>query len=123
MELNFPCFTTNHKHFQIWVVTRHQYGIILRLFLRPSFRWETTGSVDKSRLYHRLGCCKVRWTVIKYCDNFFYYNLRHSLLQIATGITYTKCDDWYKLRHCTVVSVLLPVFGTRRLLLERAMMF
>ena len=27
----------------------------------------------------------------------FYYKLRHSLLQIATGIT--KCDDYYKLRQ------------------------
>ena len=27
----------------------------------------------------------------------FYYNVRHGLLQVATGIT--KCDDYYKLQQ------------------------
>ena len=31
---------------------------------------------------------------------FFYYKVRHGLLQIATGIT--KCDDYYKLRQYRV---------------------
>ena len=29
----------------------------------------------------------------------FYYKVRHSLLQVAIGIT--KCDDYYKLRQYT----------------------
>ena len=33
---------------QIWIVTRHQYGIS-ELLLQPSFRGETNGSVGKSR--------------------------------------------------------------------------
>ena len=36
---------------------------------------------------------KVRWAVITNCDTFFYYKVRHGLLQ---GVT--KCDDYYKLR-------------------------
>ena len=33
----------------------------------------------------------------------FYYKVRHSLLEIATGIT--KCDDYYKLRQCPYIDL------------------
>ena len=62
---------------------------------------------------------KERWSVITKCDSFFitkcdkyYYKVRQVLqsvtilLQSATGIT--KCDDYYKVRQYTVLSI-----GTR----------
>ena len=38
---------------QIWVVTRHQYGISA-LVSQTSFRWETSGGVSKYRLFSQV---------------------------------------------------------------------
>ena len=41
---------------------------------------------------------KVRWNYYMYkLRQLFYYQVRHGLLQITTGVT--KCDDYYKLRQ------------------------
>ena len=42
--------STNQKRYQIWVVTRHQYGIS-GLLSQSSFGGETSGSVAKCRLF------------------------------------------------------------------------
>ena len=43
-------FASSNKHYPIWVVTRHQYGISL-LVSQTSFRRETSGGVAKCRLF------------------------------------------------------------------------
>ena len=47
---NFPRGTTNQKHYPIWVVTRHQYGISAHVS-QTSFRGETSGGIAKCRLF------------------------------------------------------------------------
>ena len=42
--------STNKNHSQIWVVTRHQYGISALVF-QTSFRGEINGDVAKCRLF------------------------------------------------------------------------
>ena len=43
-------FASSNKHYPIWVVTRHQYGISL-LVSQMSFRGETSDDVAKCRLF------------------------------------------------------------------------
>ena len=50
VEANFPRGTTNKKHYQIWVVTRHQYGISV-LVSQTSLREETSGGIVICRLF------------------------------------------------------------------------
>ena len=49
VEENFTSGTTNHNQYPE-LVTRHQYGISA-LVSQTSFRWETSGSVTKCRLF------------------------------------------------------------------------
>ena len=43
-------FASANKHYQIWVVTRHQYGMSL-LVPQASFRGETSDDVAKCGLF------------------------------------------------------------------------
>ena len=43
-------FASSNKHYPVWVLTRHQYGISL-LVPQASFRGETSDDVAKCRLF------------------------------------------------------------------------
>ena len=45
-QISHTAGTTNQKHYQIWVVMHHQYGISV-LVCQMSFCTETTGSIAK----------------------------------------------------------------------------
>ena len=63
-------FASSNKHYPIWVVTRHQYGISL-LVPQASFRGKTSDGVGKCRLFCQ-GTIDQTATFVSY---FVLYNL------------------------------------------------
>ena len=67
VEINLPGGTTNQKHYpDIWVVTRHQYGISA-LVCQTSFGAEASGSVAKCRLFSQATTYKAVFNRVQTC--------------------------------------------------------
>ena len=94
VETNFPHGTTNQNTTQIWVVTRHQYGIST-LVSQTSFGRETSGRVAKCQLFsqaskvvmHASFCNFSHYQVSSWGGYVFLINLipLHVLALMATG--------------------------------------
>ena len=68
---------------QIWEVTRHQYGIYA-LVSQTSFGGETSGSVDKCRLFYQATYERTKWT-LKFRFTFLFIESLQEIRNLLGG--------------------------------------